>query len=264
MLVDLSGPIIDTNVYLSQWPFRRLPGDEPQVLLAKLRRSNVTQVWAGSFDALLHRDLAAVNTRLATDCRRIAPELLKPIGSVNPKLPDWQEDLRRCHEDHRMQGIRLHPGFHGYTLADPALAELLTAATRRRMFVQLAVLMEDERTQHPVVRVPPVTLNALPDLVRRVPGLRLQLLNHYRLDPALLQSLVSAGEVYFDFAMIEGVHGLANFINMATAGRVVFGSYFPFYYWEAAALKMREAALLQDLEEAIARGNAKKFFGDPR
>ncbi len=35
--------IVDTNVYLSRWPFRRLPGDEPADLVAKLRSRNVTQ-----------------------------------------------------------------------------------------------------------------------------------------------------------------------------------------------------------------------------
>ena len=44
--------IIDTNVHLSRWPFRRLAGDEPAELVAKLRKHNVTQAWAGSFDGI--------------------------------------------------------------------------------------------------------------------------------------------------------------------------------------------------------------------
>ena len=51
--------IIDVNVSLSRWPFRRLIGDEPADLVARLRKRNVVQAWAGTFDGLLHKDLAA-------------------------------------------------------------------------------------------------------------------------------------------------------------------------------------------------------------
>ena len=59
--------MIDTNVYLSRWPFRRLRGDEPGELVEMLRRVGVTEAWAGSFDGVLHKDIASVNARLADD-----------------------------------------------------------------------------------------------------------------------------------------------------------------------------------------------------
>jgi len=250
--------VIDVNVSLSRWPFRRLVGDEPAELVSRLRRKGVTQAWAGSFDGLLHRDIAAVNTRLAADCRAHGPGFLVPFGTVNPKLPDWADDLRRCHEEHRMPGIRLHPNYHGYKLDEPVLRELLTMAAARKLLVQIALAMEDDRTQNPIMRVPPVDPAPLQSLARDIPNLKLILLNGNRIPGS--RELAQTGKVYFDIAMVEAVAGVGRLASEVSPGRVVFGSHFPFYYLDSAILKTVEAALPEDQLKAVVEGNARALL----
>ena len=103
-----------------------------------------------------------------------------------------------------MAGIRLHPNYHGYKLDDPGFARLLRMAARRRLLVQLAVLMEDERMMHPLLRVEPVDLAPLVGLVKQIPGLRLVLLNALgTLSGQPLADLIAAGEVYVEISMLE-------------------------------------------------------------
>lgn len=253
--------IVDTNVYLSRWPFRRLPGDETPTLVARLRQWNVSQAWAGSFDGILHKDIAGVNARLAEDCRKHGGGLLVPFGSVNPKLPDWREDLRRCAKDHRMPGIRLHPNYHGYDLKDPVFAELLQAAVEHNLIVQVAASMEDVRTQHPLVRVEPVDLAPLPGLVADRPGLRLILLNWRGAREA--RALADAG-VCFDIATIEGVEGVGQLARRLPPERIVFGSSCPLFILEAAIMKVHESGLPEDQKAAILQGNAKRMLSQAR
>lgn len=253
--------MIDVNVNLSRWPLRRLTGDEPDRLVKELRKRNVTQAWAGTFDGLLHKDLASANQRLADDCRRYGQGILLPFGSINPKLPDWQEDLRRCHEDHKMPGIRLHPNYHAYDLRDAAFAELLRLAAARRLVVQIAVSMEDERTQHPLMRVPPVDLTPLPDLLKNEPGLRLVILNtDPKHDSALLEKLTATGRAHFDISMVEGVGGVARLAQKTSVRHVLFGSHYPLFYFESALLKVREAGFPDAEARAVLEENARKLL----
>ena len=258
------GPLVDTNVTLSRWPGRRLPLDETPALVAKLRSYGVKQAWAGSFDGLLHKDIRSVNARLTEDCRKFGGGLLVPFGSVNPTLPDWEEDLRRCHADHKMPGIRLHPNYHGYKLDDPVFAKLLDLAGGCGLVVQLVAVMEDERTQHRLMRVPPVDVTPLVALLKARPSLRVVLLNWNRgASAAVAAKLSAAGQAYFDIATVEGVGGVANLLKQVPAERVVFGSYAPFYYFESAFLKLRESALSGVNLAAVRGGNAGRLLGLP-
>ena len=255
------GALVDTNVTLSRWPGRRLPLDETPALVAKLQSQAVSQAWAGSFDGLLHKDIASVNARLAEDCRKNGRGLLVPFGSVNPVLPDWEEDLRRCHEVHKMPGIRLHPNYQGYKLDDARFARLLDLAGERRLIVQLVVTMEDERTQHALMRVPHVDVTPLVTLLKSRPTLRVVVLNWSRgVNAALLVKLAAAGQAYFDIATLEGVGGVANLLKQVPVDRLVFGSYAPFFYLESALLKLKESELSEAQEKAIRTGNARRLL----
>ena len=252
--------MIDTNVYVSRWPFRRLDGDEPARLVAKLREGRVEQAWAGSFEGILARDIAGVNNRLAETCGGFGEGVLIPFGTVNPKLPDWQEDVRRCHEEHRMPGIRLHPNYHGYKLDDPIFAELLKLATERRLIVQLALSMEDPRTQSPLARVPAVELAPLMGVVKSTPGLRLELLNcTSQIGREEYAAALASGDVSMDISMVEGVGGLARLVRQVPLSRVLFGSYYPFFYFESAVLKVQESGLEEASQKAICTENGRRL-----
>lgn len=255
--------LIDTNVYLSRWPYRRLPYDETPRLARLLREKGVSQAWAGSFDALLHRDISAVNARLADDCAAEGTGLIVPFGTVNPALPDWEEDLRRCHEVHRMPGIRLHPDFHGYALDDPRFARLMGLATTRGLIVQIALGMEDPRTQPPTAMFAPPHPGPLADLLPTLPRARVVLLNFFRafgFNRVLLVRLSNLPQVSFDMATVEGLDAVRDVLKSVRTVRLLFGSYSPFYYFDSSRLKLQESELSAEELAAIRQGNARALM----
>jgi predicted TIM-barrel fold metal-dependent hydrolase len=257
--------MIDVNVSLSRFPFRRLPSDEPDALVARLRSLGVTEAWAGSFDALLHRDLAAVNARTAETCRRHGDGLLRPFGAIDPTLPDWREELRRCQEVHAMPGVRLHPNYHGYGLDAPEFADLLDEAGRRGLIVQVSIRMEDERTLHPLLKtLPRLDPAPLIPLLSRPSRPKVVLLNALRtLSGEPLRRLLTAGEVWVDVAMLEGLEGVKRLVKQVGFDRILLGSHAPFFVPEAAHLQLKESALPAAQAEAIALGNARRILPAP-
>ena len=250
--------IVDTNVSLFRWPFRRLPLDETEALVEKYRSLGIAQAWAGSFEGVLHRDIASVNRRLSEACLNW-PELI-PIGSVNPELPGWEEDLRQCCGKLSMPGIRLYPNYHRYTLDDPRFAQLLNLATEAGCFVQIAVSMEDTRTQHPSLVVQDVDLAPLPDALGRVPGARVQLLNYKPRGP-IFERLAKTTDVMFDTARADGTDGIPKLVRSLPTGRVLFGTHAPFLIPEAALIRVHESGELDDKTlRAVYAGNADSAF----
>lgn len=245
--------ITDVHVYLGRSPFREFPWSGTEILARELRARGVRQAWAGSFEALLHRDLAAVNARLAAECAAHS-EVLVPVGTVNPVLPDWREDLRRCADVHGMRVLRLHPAYHGYALDDARVPELLDLAAARGLLVQVVTQLEDARTQHPLVQVKPVDLKPLPALLQACPKARVMLLNANA--TMVTTALRGLQGLWMDFAMIEGVGGVEALLKTWPAEKLCFGSYAPVFYWESARLKLVESGVEGAVLAAALRGNA--------
>jgi predicted TIM-barrel fold metal-dependent hydrolase len=253
------GPILDANAYTGHWPFRRLLADEPDALVDRLRSRGVERAWVGSFEGVFHDDLGSANARLAATCHA-HDGVLVPFGSVNPMLPDWPEELRRCRDEHGMPGIRLHPNYHGYALDDPAFDRLLDLAAERGLIVQVVAWMEDERQQHPLMQVPEVDLAPLLPRLERRPGLRLVVLNGFTAPttPAV-RPLLESGLAWFDIARLDALDGLATLLTIAPAERLLFGSFSPMFYPESSLLKLTESALEGPRARAILAANARRL-----
>jgi predicted TIM-barrel fold metal-dependent hydrolase len=264
--------VIDTNVNLFDWPFRALKYRDTKALVAKLKKHRIIEAWAGSFEALLSKDMSGLNTRLAAECREHGPGFLLPFGSVNLAWPDWEEDVRRCHEVHKMPGLRLYPGYQPYDLDHPAMERLVKMTSERGLILQVVFGMEDPRVHHPIIQVGPVTLAPLLKAVETTPNAKVQLLHH---DGASrgggLSQFMRHAHTAMDISRLEGNGAVGRMLGTITGlpsarvpvERIVFGSHAPFFPVETALLKLIESPLDAQQLQAILQGNARRLLPRP-
>ncbi len=251
--------ITDTNVYLGTWPFRTLSGEHPAALAAKLMRNDVHTAWAASFAGILHRDIAAANAALVTSCKEMHGIECIPIGTINPMLPAWRGDVKRCVQQHGMKIVRLHPNYHGYKLDDAIFTELLAELTAQKLRIQIVAQLEDERTQHPLVQVKPVDLKPLPALLDQHTEARVMVLNAN--SAMILSALHGCTRVWLDCAMIEAVGGIEVLLKTWPQDKLCFGSHAPLFYPESSRLKLQESELSAAQMQAVTHDNAAAFLG---
>ncbi|MEO8762748.1 MAG: hypothetical protein ABI416_00580 [Ginsengibacter sp.] len=240
--------IIDTNVNLFKWPFRRMKYGETKALVAKLRHHRIDKAWAGNFEALFSKSINEVNARLAKECRLHGEGVLIPFGTVNPAWPDWEEDLRRCHEVHKMPGIRLYPTYQTFDLTHKNVAPLIHEATDRGLIIQIVGDMEDARVHHPIVLTRELDFDPLLAIMKEIPGAGIQLLNwNERVNRGLLKKLISDTSIVFDIAWLEGTGALARLIDgnswsgpedPVPVERLLFGSHAPLFSYRERHYKI--------------------------
>ncbi len=261
--------IIDTNVNLFDWPFRALKYRDTKALVAKLKKHRVIEAWAGSFEALLAKDMSGVNTRLADECRTKAPGFLIPFGSVNLAWPDWEEDVRRCHEVHKMPGLRIYPGYQPFDLDHPAMESLVKTTAERGLILQVVFGMEDPRVHHPIINVGPVTFAPLMKVVKSTPSAKVVLLHFSGSSPGTdLTQFMTQSNIVMDISRLEGNGAIGRMIG-SIAGlpsarvpveRIVFGSHTPYFPIETAILKLVESPLDVQQLQSIMQGNARRLL----
>jgi predicted TIM-barrel fold metal-dependent hydrolase len=262
--------IIDTNVNLFKWPFRRMKYGETRPLVAKLRHHRITKAWAGNFEALFSKSINEVNARLAEECRVNGEGVLIPFGTVNPAWPDWEEDLRRCHEVYQMPGIRLYPAYQTFDLNHKEFIPLMSLATERGLIIQIVGDMEDSRVHHPIVLTREVSFDPLVDIMKKIPQAKVQLLSwNERVSSGLLKKLVSETNVVLDTSWLEGTGALGRLIEgnswsgpetPVPVERLLFGSHAPYFPIESGIIKLFESPLTLEQMKAVMNGNAHHFI----
>lgn len=256
--------IIDVNAYLGHFAFRQLRHNTASALLSLMDAKNIDQALVSSASAITYRNAQAGNEEVAAEVKGHRDRLI-PVAVVNPFYAGWQDDLKICHEEFGMAGLRLYPKWHNYGLNDPRCLNLVNLASERGLFVSIPLRVEDHRQRSWLVDVPDVPLDEIANLTKTCPQARFILLNGLGYARSLLGRKDTGRPTNYalEISRLSAVldDEIGQLIAQLGAERLMFGTGMPFNYPDPALLKLEVLEASAADKEKIRWRNAALWLG---
>ena len=156
------GPV-DVTAFLGVFPWRLQARSDAAALTRQADRLELSGLCLSHLASVFGYDTRSGNEELHRVVEAEPRFSFTPI--LNPTEPGWQAELTWVLA-HGAPGIRIVPGYHGYTLGHPAVAELVAAAEDAGIAVHLSATLEDPRDRHPRYVVEECTTSQIADFLR--------------------------------------------------------------------------------------------------
>lgn len=248
---------IDLTAFVGTWPWRLPAAIDGPGLSTMADRLGLSRLCVSHLASVFGFDTRSGNEALFDLVG--ADDRLLPFPIVNPAVSDelaWLASMGA-------RGIRLVPGYHGYSVTDPAVARIADMAADLRIPLQVCARLDDERLRHPRFCAPDVPAHELAELVRANAGRRL-ILSGLRAGDwdtvrAHLNSTDDVSGVVADLWFVNGpVQVIRHICAQGQAGHYAYGSGTPVQTAEATALQLAVADIEPDHRRLLCRGNAER------
>ncbi len=230
--------IIDSNVLIGNWPFRKLPYTDASQVRQVLAASGINHAVAVSTDAIFFRNVQDGNETLYKALAQHR-DFFTPAATINPSYARWEKDYEQALQE-KCAAIRIWPEYQGWGLLDSCGLELCSACKEDRLPIILTTEVEDSRQRHPLDKPEDWKGGDLKRLIEETAGLKVLVVNA-RAEKVKELGLALPEEdrkrIFFDISGLWGafVDDLDLCIEQVGISQFVFGSH--------AALKTPEAAI---------------------
>ncbi len=252
--------LIDINAYIGHWAFRQLRYNTAETLVRLMDKNKIEKAIVASINGTMYKNVHSANEEIAVETKLFRDRLI-PFATLNPTWAGWKDDLKKCAEDLRLNGLRLYPQYHGYSITDSIALEIIDAATELNWAIQIPMTLVDRRQKHKwdlAEDIPPADFEKLVSLR---PNAKFMFLNSFGINPDNLPKtsryLIDIANPYYQTLLRKEIPKL---IDRAGAEHLAFGTNMPFRIPEATLLKLNLIEIKSEDKEKIAYNNAENFL----
>ncbi len=256
---------IDVNAFLGHYPFRKVEGGSPALLLEAMKRTGIDQAWVSNLPAMFWRDPTEGNAMLY----RVAENqpALRAVPSVHPALANWEAVLDEATT--RAPAVRVDTTFLGINPLGAEMAAVASRAAEVGLPIMMAVKLEDGRQRHPHDHVPDLTPAEVRGLLRLDPKVRL-IVTHadrYFIEQVHFGSTPGeAARVLWDICWLWGppMDDIDHLVATIGAPRFCFGTGMPLRIPESSVAKLELLRCSAAERAAIEGRNVTHFTVAPK
>lgn len=254
--------IIDCNVFIGNWAFRRLRRNTAVDIVAMMDAFGIERACAASADAILYKDCQAGNDKLYEETRAHADRFWL-YATLNPAYPGWERDMSRCVRL-GFRALRLYPCYHGYRLDSREARAIIEAAADLAWPVSIPARVEDVRQKHAMDTTQNVAVTDVIGAAETCPKAAFVLSEFYPSIPRNddLWKRLRGVRCYFELSRMTACldANLQAAFDELGHERILFGTGFPFKTPSPAFLKLQALQGSDEAKSRIASGNARSLF----
>ncbi|MCX7704882.1 MAG: amidohydrolase family protein [bacterium] len=243
--------LFDVNVSIGYWPFQEFHLKDIKQLSRHLASYGISKGFVSSLESVFLSDPHNRNTILIQKLK--GKRNFSPVPILNLRLKNFLEEfsfLVNC----GVKAIKLVPSYHFYNILSENTFHILNACKKNQIIPIIQIRCEDERSHHPLMKVPPVNFKDIIKLSRIFHDLKILCLCPYFYEA--IEICKKTENVYVDISFIERFNTIKALVEKVSAQKILFGSHTPFFYTKAAIMKIKFAEISQTDREKIMHINA--------
>lgn len=250
---------LDLNVYLGQWPFRRLRYAGAAGVRQLMARAGVQQALAFPLQAAFYKDCLDGVMEMVEDIG--SQRDLLPLAVINPRFPGWEQDLEQMVGGLGCAACGVIPNYHGYRVYDRCAGDLFRKLGEMSLPALLFMRLWDERSHHWCMQVPPLAVEDVTYVLKTFPDIRLAVCNANLPAEGVPLAPSLTGRAHALLTTGYKSLNLREVIERIGAEHVAYGSGAPMYYPESALYQILDADIDDGTREQILGRNARSFLG---
>jgi predicted TIM-barrel fold metal-dependent hydrolase len=250
----------DASAFVGNWAFSLAPTITATDLIARLRAVGITGAAFAPIEAVLAPEPMAANRRLLAELAAGPESFVRvTLPILNPSLPGWEADFATCLEmgGPMVRGIKVTPNYHDYTLDSPSITALARRCAMQQIALCIQVRMGDERSHHPLMKVPAVPPAAVAEFAGRHDSLPILVCGAYMSELAAYREYPN---VSAELSFVESGWLLRDALGFLGGDRLLLGTHAPLHMAAAGMAKLSSDELDDETYARISRRNFERIF----
>lgn len=230
--------MIDYNCFTGNWPFHKIRRNSFGDIKALHEKYGIEYGYISKIESIFYNDPYESELELYEEIKGSG---YKQVMTVNPTLDIAQNIVKRAINELDIKGVRIMPGYHGYSILDNCVKKLVETVREHKLKLFINSHLEDERVSyliHPVG----TPFSEIAQFITENKDIEIQLCTiSFAELVRIKEEVLACDNVYFDISGFKDkLFAMPEIRREGLDAKARFGSMAPLFCFESAYLIYNE------------------------